>query len=82
MLVSNGYYSNFDKDHFIDFHRVQCNEPTPLVLDILFFFLISTKYAAVMARASSTESMTDGIHDGPVIAYWSENANYFSTESA
>ena len=35
-----------------------------------------------MARASSTESKTDGIHDGPVNAYWSENANYVSTESA
>ena len=26
-------YSNFDKDHYIDFHWVQCNEPTPLALD-------------------------------------------------
>ena len=29
------YYLNFDKDLLIDFHRVQCNEPTPLALDYL-----------------------------------------------
>ena len=27
------YYSHFDKHNYIDFHRVHCNEPTPLSLD-------------------------------------------------
>ena len=27
------YCSNFDENHFIDFHWVKCNEPTPLALD-------------------------------------------------
>ena len=36
-------YSNFDKGHFKDFHRVQCNEPSPLALDnFSCFSLIST----------------------------------------
>ena len=27
------YYLNFDKDHYKDFHSVQCTEHTPLALD-------------------------------------------------
>ena len=27
------YYSKFDTHNCIDFHRVHCNEPTPLLLD-------------------------------------------------
>ena len=27
------YYSNFDKNHYKDFHRAQCTEHTPLALN-------------------------------------------------
>ena len=38
----------------IDFHKVQCNEPTLLTLNNFWCFsLISTKYAAVIMIASS-----------------------------
>ena len=50
----NIYYSKIDKDHCIDFLLVQCNESTPLALDIFrCFSLISTKFAVVIAIASS-----------------------------
>ena len=30
------YYSQFDKYNCIDFHRVNCNEPTPSLLDSFY----------------------------------------------
>ena len=48
------YYSKFDKDYYIVFHWVQCNEPNPLSLDnFLCFSLISTKFEGVIVIASS-----------------------------
>ena len=48
------YYSKFDKHNCIDFHLVQCNEPTTLALgNFLCFSLISTTFAVVTAIALS-----------------------------
>ena len=59
----------------INFHRVQCNEPTLLALDSFWCFsLISTKYAAVIVFASSYRFKC--ILDGPVYGCLSENAKY------
>ena len=33
------YYSHFDKHNCIDFHRVNCNEPTPSLLDNFLVFV-------------------------------------------
>ena len=38
-------YSQFDKHNCIDFHRVHCNEPTPLLLDNIYCLpSISSKF--------------------------------------
>ena len=50
-IIYYSNYSNFDKHHCIDFHRVHCTEPTPLSLNNFFCLsLILSKFAVVIAN--------------------------------
>ena len=45
-------YSQFDKHNCIAFHRVNCDEPTPSLLDMFkCLSSISSKFAVVIAKA-------------------------------
>ena len=53
------YYSNFDKGHYKDFHRVQYNKPTSLALDNFqgFFFSNSKKFLVVIENAMANDGL-------------------------
>ena len=44
--------SNFDKNHYKDFHSVQCTEPTPLALDNFRLFSSNSMNFEVMIEST------------------------------
>ena len=70
------YYSKFDKDHYINFHWIQCNEHTPLALyNFRCFSLIYIKFAAVIVIQLQIQMQFTYL-EHPVYARLSENAKY------
>ena len=52
LIISNIYYSNFDKHHLKKAHRVQCTDPTPLAHDnFRRFSSNSPKFSVVIENA-------------------------------